>query len=397
MALAKFVLPTGYEADQRSIDAKHKLAEKMQALGLNPDEHMQSWLQVLGHVAQTGVGVWKDKQATKAETALDARKQSDYTTQLGEFAKLTGAKSPDLGAITDYVNNHPMMETPGKPFVSAREAQLKESGEHVYGPKGWTTKGEIAPGSFKPSDPGDAVIRDGNGNIIENKVATTVALKHQGWSGPDGYPMTTSMPDPNFSGQPPMPPVPPQDQLAPMPPQQDNSIPQGSQLTPPPSPIAAAMPQGSPMDYAHAIAQTESMNKNFQADGRTPLVSPKGARYAMQVMPATAHHPGYGLDPVHDESPAEYNRLGVQYADKMREMFGDRGGAAAYNGGPGRYGKALAQGGDPLSHMPAETRAYVPQVMGHMSGGRAAPPVGVVDGKPVWSINGKLYDNPEGQ
>ncbi len=86
----------------------------------------------------------------------------------------------------------------------------------------------------------------------------------------------------------------------------------------------------------------------------------------MQVMPATARDPGFGLRPANPDDPADMNRLGREYADKMLELNGGdpAKAAAAYNAGPGRLGQAVRQHGNNwLGAMPAETRAYVPRVL----------------------------------
>jgi hypothetical protein len=105
---------------------------------------------------------------------------------------------------------------------------------------------------------------------------------------------------------------------------------------------------------------TESNNKDFTASG-TPVTSVKGAKYAMQVMPATARKPGFGIRPAANDSPEEYNRVGTELLGKLVEKYGDPAkGWAAYNAGTGRVNHAIAKHGDDwLQHLPAETQAYV--------------------------------------
>lgn len=79
-------------------------------------------------------------------------------------------------------------------------------------------------------------------------------------------------------------------------------------------------------------------------------VSPKGARGLMQIMPATAKDPGYGVNPLRDWSLDEQVRFGTDYYKAV--------GPAAYNAGPGRV-EEIRKG---LAQMPAETAAYVPEV-----------------------------------
>ena len=121
----------------------------------------------------------------------------------------------------------------------------------------------------------------------------------------------------------------------------------------------------APNQLHNAIGSAESNNRDFDANGR-PVTSPKGARFGMQVMPATARDPGYGLRPAKPDDAADMNRLGREYADKMLELNGGdpAKAAAAYNAGPGRLSRTVRQRGDDwLGGMPAETRAYVPRVL----------------------------------
>jgi len=106
-------------------------------------------------------------------------------------------------------------------------------------------------------------------------------------------------------------------------------------------------------------ARTESGNRDF-ANGR-PITSPKGARYAMQVMPATARDPGFGVAPARGNNPQEFNRVGREYLGKLHQRYGGDLAKmwAAYNAGPGRVDQAIASGGNWLAQLPKETRDYV--------------------------------------
>lgn len=83
--------------------------------------------------------------------------------------------------------------------------------------------------------------------------------------------------------------------------------------------------------------------------------------YEMQVMPSTARDPGFGIKPVQNNSPAEFNRVGREYWRKMMERYGNFPKVfGAYNAGPGRVDQLSAKyGSDWLQHAPAETRSYV--------------------------------------
>lgn len=125
---------------------------------------------------------------------------------------------------------------------------------------------------------------------------------------------------------------------------------------------------------------SESGRRDFTKAG-APVTSPKGAKYAMQVMPSTAHDPGYGIAPVKDESAAEYNRVGTALMTKFMQIYHDPAKAwAAYNWSRGGVDKLVARHGDDWAqHLPAkETRDYVHRNMAMLGGpgstaGAAAP------------------------
>lgn len=122
--------------------------------------------------------------------------------------------------------------------------------------------------------------------------------------------------------------------------------------------------------------QSESNGRDFAAGGGI-LTSPAGAQGRMQVMPGTQGDPGFGVRPAQNNSPNEIARVGADYLGAMMERYNDPAKAwAAYNAGPGAVDKALAGGGDWLSRMPAETRAYVSKNVAQL-GGRASSGGGV--------------------
>lgn len=96
-----------------------------------------------------------------------------------------------------------------------------------------------------------------------------------------------------------------------------------------------------------------------ESGGDPNAVSPKGARGLTQVMPATAVDPGFGVQPMRDNTPEEQVRFGNDYLNAMQNRYdGDpRLAAAAYNAGPGRVDAALKQ-------LPKETQNYVQKVVG---------------------------------
>lgn len=161
------------------------------------------------------------------------------------------------------------------------------------------------------------------------------------------------------------------------------------------APTAPAAPTAAvPSQLTQAMIQVES-------GGRPGAVSPKGATGLMQVMPATAMDPGFGLPNVFDfaqqmgaqvgkRNEAEAKRLladpavgrayGEQYMNAMLQKYNGNVevALAAYNAGPKFVDDWLAAGADPAK-LPKETQKYVPKVMAAMGGaaGAGAGAVGV--------------------
>lgn len=127
---------------------------------------------------------------------------------------------------------------------------------------------------------------------------------------------------------------------------------------------------------ASIVTGIESGGQDLAKDG-TPLTSPKGAKYAMQVMPDTAKNPGFGIRPAADDSPAEYNRVGKEYLGKLVEKYGNVAQAlAAYNAGPGATDGAIKDKGAAwLGSMPKETQDYVVKGMQQFGAGQGAPQI----------------------
>jgi soluble lytic murein transglycosylase len=113
--------------------------------------------------------------------------------------------------------------------------------------------------------------------------------------------------------------------------------------------------------FASITSQSESGGRDYYPGG-SPVVSPKGAKYAMQVMPSTARAPGFGVKPAQGDNPGEYNRVGREYLDVLRQRYGGDPAKmwGAYNWGPGNLDAALQKyGADWLQYAPPETQAYV--------------------------------------
>ena len=110
-----------------------------------------------------------------------------------------------------------------------------------------------------------------------------------------------------------------------------------------------------------AVEQTESGGDHSE-------VSSAGAKGVMQLMPETAKNPGFGIEPVKDDSEEENRRVGREYIDAMLKKYDGNLDHAlyAYNYGPGNIDKWIDNGADP-SQLPQETQDYIVKVKGAMS------------------------------
>jgi hypothetical protein len=109
------------------------------------------------------------------------------------------------------------------------------------------------------------------------------------------------------------------------------------------------------------IMQKESGGRRYDKEGNL-LTSSKGALGEMQVMPATARDPGFGIRPARDDSPDELRRVGDEYAAVLLNRYRDpKLAMIAYNMGPGATDRWLASGADPR-RLPKETQGYIRDV-----------------------------------
>jgi len=148
------------------------------------------------------------------------------------------------------------------------------------------------------------------------------------------------------------------------------------------APTAAAPTAAAPT----AAAPTAAVGNNslydaveqVESGGDHSAVSPAGATGVMQLMPETAKNPGFGIEPVKDDSEEENRRVGREYLDALLGKYdGNLDHAlAAYNYGPGNIDEWIANGADP-KQLPQETQDYLVKVRGAMkpqqapvSGGR---------------------------
>lgn len=129
-----------------------------------------------------------------------------------------------------------------------------------------------------------------------------------------------------------------------------------------PAPEAAAR-SGLTVDVILRVMHAESR-------GRPRAVSWKGAMGCMQIMPPTwtylTRRYGLGSDPF---DPRMNMIGGALYLAELARQFGFPGAYSAYNAGPGRYRRYIAQG----VPLPAETIAYTAQIAGNAPRANPAP------------------------
>lgn len=172
-----------------------------------------------------------------------------------------------------------------------------------------------------------------------------------------------------------------------------------------PAPAAstrAASTRAAPVrdSLTQAMIQVES-------SGRPRVGSRAGAVGLMQVLPSTAMAPGFGLPDVFSfaeqmgvpvsarteaaaaellKNPRVGAAYGQQYMDAMRERYNGNieHALAAYNAGPSFVDRWLEAGADPAA-LPAETRAYIPKVLGELEKAANRPIMDVL--KEVANLN----------
>jgi hypothetical protein len=106
------------------------------------------------------------------------------------------------------------------------------------------------------------------------------------------------------------------------------------------------------------IEKKESGGRDYDKYGNL-LTSSAGAQGRMQVMPATARDPGFGIRPAKEGDVEDLARVGKELYGKLLDKYQDpKLAAAAYNWGTGNVDKWLQSGGDE-SKLPAETRNYI--------------------------------------
>lgn len=125
------------------------------------------------------------------------------------------------------------------------------------------------------------------------------------------------------------------------------------------APGALAPPNAPAGPLAASVGRVESNNRDFNPDG-SPVTSSAGAKFAMQVLPSTAHNPGFGVTPAANDTAAEYDRVGHDYLGALQRHYGGnlREAVSAYNAGPGSVDRTIASGS------PLPSQGYANKVLG---------------------------------
>lgn len=137
----------------------------------------------------------------------------------------------------------------------------------------------------------------------------------------------------------------------------------------------AAQRFGIPAIWIRIVMRAESF-------GEVHAISPKGAMGLMQIMPETWAHLRVRYDLGADPYDAHDNILaGAAYLRELYDRYGAPGFLAAYNAGPTRYEDHLTTG----RPLPAETRAYVANVVPLIGGGTLDDTMLVAAVAPAWT------------
>jgi hypothetical protein len=184
MQLPNLRMPSGYESEQRKIEAKRRIAQAMLAQGIAPDR-VSSWTQVLAKLAQTWVGKSEDKKATRMEGEMYDRMQGDLSGNLEELERMKNAGATNQDIVARFRGN-PMMADYIKMHEDAIASGLKNQEDLVDsgGPLGYVRKGDYV-GKPMPADPNKPVWINPETNQIEvNPVRATAAQAAQGLVSP---------------------------------------------------------------------------------------------------------------------------------------------------------------------------------------------------------------------
>lgn len=186
-------LPTGYESLQAQADQKRRLAERLMSDGMSAQPDMNSYVQVLGKLAETLVGRLNEKKADKLDLQIKNQMGEDYRNKSGQFYTDTQSMKP--GELVAKYSADPMMADMLDPYKDAYAQSLKEAeGHRIFGGQ-WVRQGNIQEGSYdnKPTDKVIGVNGPEGPTWQINPTAVTASIASQGLGVDNGQ---TSMPAP---------------------------------------------------------------------------------------------------------------------------------------------------------------------------------------------------------
>lgn len=117
------------------------------------------------------------------------------------------------------------------------------------------------------------------------------------------------------------------------------------------------------------LIQQESGGRHTDKTGGL-TTSPVGALGITQVMPKTGKNPGYGIQPLQNDSEEEYIRFGRDYLNAMLTEFDGNyeQALAAYNAGAASVKKAVQRGGAQWKDFLPKKQETIPYVRNIMRG-----------------------------
>lgn len=177
----KLTIPTGYEAEQRAIERRRKIAEALLQQGLQSNPNMTSPWQAIAQVANAFVGRRMEKKADQRSDALSGKIKGDFDAATTEFNNDAAMLQPSQ-LVAKYRNN-PMMAENLKPYEAALQRALTEREALTTFNGKMQRQGDVV-GQYDQGKPTDTVRRDAAGNEFINPLAVNAQAMGQGFEAP---------------------------------------------------------------------------------------------------------------------------------------------------------------------------------------------------------------------
>lgn len=195
--MTKLIIPTGFEDEQRKIERRRSLADKLAQLGLNTgDISGRSWTQPLAHLAQTFRASRLSRKADRMQGDLEKNIGEAYASAISNFNQ--DARTMDLQDLQDKYAGNQFTQDALKPYTEALQRRMTEREKIEKVGDRYARVGDV---QGKPIfDPNAMVIPDGQNGYKVNPVRATAALLAQGFTPNGQAPAYT--PSMNGQGQP---------------------------------------------------------------------------------------------------------------------------------------------------------------------------------------------------